>query len=68
VGDPEQPRPQLEVALLVAQGLQGLGHRALQRIARVLLVVQDRPAVAIEGLVKALVHRRQGRVVPPSRL
>ena len=68
VGDPEQPRAQLEVAPLVAQGRQRLGHRALQRIARVLVVVQDRAAVAIEGLVMALVHRRQRRRVRTRRL
>ena len=68
VRDPEQPGPQLEVPLLVAQGRQGLGHGALQRIARVLVVVQDRPAVAIQRLVMALVHRRQCRVVATGRL
>jgi hypothetical protein len=68
VRDPEQPRAQLEVPLLVAQGRQSLGHRALQRIARILVVVQDRPAVAVQRLVMALVHGRQRRVVATGRL
>ena len=42
-------------------------HRALQRILRVLVVVQDRAAVAIQRLVMAQVERRERRRVPARR-
>jgi hypothetical protein len=55
----EQPWPQLEVALLVAQGGEGAGHGALHRVARVLVVLEDRPAVAVQRLVMTLVQGRE---------
>jgi hypothetical protein len=67
VGDPEQPRAQVEVALLVLQRRVRLGHRALQRVARVLVVVQDRAAVAVQRLVMALVERSERRGVAAHR-
>jgi hypothetical protein len=60
VGDPEQPRAQLDVPRLVLQRREGERHRALQRVLRVVIVVQDRAAVAIQGLVMAFVNRSEG--------
>src|SRR4051812_11379577 len=61
--DPEQPRTQIEVASFVLQRGVGTRHRALQRVLRVLVVAQDRAAVAIELVVMTLVGDREGRSV-----
>ncbi len=57
----EQPRPQLEVAFLRGQCPVGLDHRVLQRVLRVLLVAQDREAVAVQLLVMAVVQLGERR-------
>ena len=57
----------LEVPLLGLQSRKRLLERALQRIARILVVVHDRAAVAIQRLVMAAVDRRKPRRVPAHR-
>jgi len=59
VRDAEQPRPQLEIAFLEAQRRERLGHRALQCVARLLVVAEERAAVPIQRAMVALVHRRE---------
>jgi hypothetical protein len=61
VGDTEQPRAHIEVAFLEPQCRERLGHRALQRVARLLVVAEERAAIAIQRAVVALVHRRERR-------
>ncbi len=67
VGDPEQPRAQLEVAPLLLQRREGAREGALQRVLRVLLVAQDRAAVAVQRLVMAFVGRRERDRVATGR-
>jgi hypothetical protein len=63
VRDAEQPRAHRHVAAAAAQGLEGTRHRRLQRIAGILVVAQDRAAVAIQRLVMALEeHRERPRI------
>ena len=54
-------------ARLVLQRRERPRHRALQRVLRVLLVAQDRAAVAVQRLVMALVDRRERRRVATRR-
>jgi hypothetical protein len=56
VSYPEQPRPHGKVALLGAQRHERARHRALQCVLRIVLVAHDRPAVAIERLMVALIQ------------
>ena len=66
VRDPEEPRPDLEVPLLLLEGGEGLRHGALQGVLGVLVVAQDRPRVAVELLVMAPVEGRERPLVPPQ--
>jgi hypothetical protein len=59
VDDPEEPRPQLEVPPLVLERGERPDHRALQGVLGVMVVAQDRAAVAVEVLVVALIDRRE---------
>jgi hypothetical protein len=59
VGDAEEPRAHLEVAPLALQRRERSSHRALQCVARVLVVSEDRSAVAVQRLVVALVEDRE---------
>jgi hypothetical protein len=57
--DPEQPRAQLEVPPLLPERSERPGHRALQRVLRILVVAQQRPAVPVQRLVVALIDLRE---------
>jgi hypothetical protein len=59
VRDPEEPRTQRHVGLVTPKGLPRLGHRVVQGIAGVVVVAQDRSAVAIQRLVMTLVDRSE---------
>src|SRR5579859_312424 len=59
VGDPVQPGPQRRVALTLAQRLERLGEGRLERVLSVRVLADDRPAVAVQRLVIALVDGRE---------
>ena len=67
VGDPEQPGSEIEVASLVLKRRKRARDGVLQRVLRVLFVAHDRPAVAIQRLVMALVDGGEGRRVRRRR-
>jgi hypothetical protein len=63
VGDPEQPGLEPDRARLPSQAAQRRRHRVLQCVGRVLRVAEERAAVAVDGLVVALVDHRERALV-----
>src|SRR5579875_287646 len=68
VGDPVQPGPQRRRAPLLAKRGQRSGERRLQRVLRVLVVAENRAAVAVQRLVVALVDDRERALAAPGGL
>ena len=65
MNDPEQPRPHREVALAGLERRERAHHCALQCILGVVLVANDRAAVAVQRLMMAVVeHRECARAAP----
>jgi hypothetical protein len=60
VRDPEQPRAQRDLAIVTPQCLPRLRHRVVHGVVRVLVMSEDRAAVAIQRPMMALVDGGEG--------